>query len=87
MLYLLVPIVSTEWREMRLFTTFSAVEQVVAAGIAERQANGVPDRWCYVIAYDGTDEVFPVWGYVIYEGYLQRFAITPSPSESLHLPQ
>ncbi len=76
MLYLLVPVGSTEWRDMRLFTTFSAVEQVVNKGIEEMREAGVPERWCFVVAYDGTDELRPVWGYTIYEGYLQRYAIT-----------
>ena len=68
---------------MRIFTTFSAVEQVVAKGIEERVARKEHERWCFVIAYDGTDELLPMWGYMIYEGYLQRCAITQSPSESL----
>jgi len=82
MIYLLVPTGHPEWDDMRVFTSFSAVEQVVAKGIAERRARGQSDRWCFVIAYEGTDEVHPVWGYMIYEGYLQRCAITQSLSES-----
>ncbi len=76
MLYILVPTGGAEWHDMRLFTTFSAVEQVVAKEIQERRSEGLPDRWCFVIAYDGTDELRPVWGYTIYEGYLQRYALT-----------
>lgn len=82
MLYLLVPIGSTEWRDMRLFTTFSCLEQVVYTEMERRLAQGKPERWCFVVAYDGTDEIRPVWGYTIYEGYLQRYAITQSPSGS-----
>jgi hypothetical protein len=87
MLYLLVPTGDAEWHDMRIFTTFSATEQVVAKGIELRRSKGLPDRWCFVIAYDGTDELHPVWGYIIYEGILQRYALTQSPSESSHLPQ
>jgi hypothetical protein len=83
MIYLLVPTGNSEWEDMRIFTTFSAVEQVVNKGIEERVARGERDRWCFVIAYDGTDELHPLWGYMIYEGYLQRCAITQSLSESL----
>ncbi len=86
MIYLLVPTGSPEWDDMRMFTSFSAVEQVVYQGIEERKARRENERWCFVIAYDGTDEVFPVWGYMIYDGYLQRCAITQSPSGS-SLPQ
>lgn len=83
MIYLLVPTGNSEWDDMRLFTTFSAVEQVVNKGIKERKARHENERWCFVIAYDGTDEVHPQWGYVIYDGYLQRCAITQSLSGSL----
>jgi hypothetical protein len=82
MIYLLVPTGNPEWDDMRLFTSFSAVEQVVAKGIDERRAARQHERWCFVIAYEGTDEVRPVWGYTIYDGYLQRCAISQSPSES-----
>ncbi len=83
MIYLLVPTGNPEWDDMRIFTSFSLVEQVVATGIDERKKRGQSERWCFVIAYDGTDELRPLWGYMIYEGYLQRCAITQSLSESL----
>ena len=79
MLYLLVPIGNSEWQDMRLFTTFSAVEQVVEREVKVRKNNRLPEVWCSVIAYDGTDELRPVWGYYSMDGYLQRFAITQSP--------
>jgi len=79
MLYLLVPIGNSEWQDMRIFTSFSAVEQVVDREVKNRRTNKLPDAWCSVIAYDGTDELSPVWGYYIIDGYLQRFAITQSP--------
>jgi hypothetical protein len=82
MIYLLVPTGNSDWDDMRIFTTFSAVEQVVMDGIEERRKRGERDRWCFVIAYDGTDELLPLWGYMIYDGYLQRCAITQSPSGS-----
>jgi hypothetical protein len=82
MIYLLVPTGNPEWDDMRLFTTFSAIEQVVAKGIEERRERRENERWCFVIAYDGEDELRPLWGYTIYDGYLQRCAITQSLSES-----
>lgn len=82
MLYLLVPTGNPEWDDMRLFSTFSAVERVVNNEIAARKSKGQSERWCFVIAYEGGEELAPVWGYMIYEGYLQRCAITQSPSES-----
>jgi hypothetical protein len=64
---------------MRMFSTFAALEQVVATGIEECRAQNRPDQWCFVIAYDGIDEPRPVWGYLIYDGYLQRCSLNPSP--------
>ncbi len=82
MIYQLVPTGNSEWDDMRMFSSFAAVEQVVNKGINERKARRENERWCFVIAYDGADELFPIWAYIIYEGYLQRCAITQSPSES-----
>ncbi len=83
MIYLLVPTGNPDWDDMRLFSSFSMVEQVVAKGIEDCRKCGRSERWCFVIAYDGVDELRPLWGYMIYEGYLQRCAITQSLSESL----
>jgi len=83
MIYLLIPTGTPGWDDMRIFTTFSSMEQVVMTEVASRQARGLSDRWCFIIAYDGVDELSPVWGYVMYEGYLQRCTITQSLSESL----
>lgn len=76
MIYLLVPTEHSTWQDMRLFTTFSSLEQMVTSGIRQCRSQGLPDQWCYVIAYEGTDELSPVWGYIIYEGYLQRCVLT-----------
>jgi hypothetical protein len=79
MLYLLVPTGNPEWEDMRMFTSFSAVEQVALREAKTRNQQRIMDAWCFVIAYDGVDELRPVWGYHIIDGYLQRFAITQSP--------
>ena len=82
MLYLLVPTGNPEWMDMRMFTSFSAVEQVVITEAKRRKQQRIVDAWCFVIAYDGVDELVPMWGYYLIEGSLQRFAITQSPSGS-----
>ena len=87
MLYVLVPTGNAEWDDMQYFTSFSAVEQVVLTEAKRRNQQRILDAWCFVIAYDGVDELLPMWGYQIIDGYLQRFAITQSPSGSSHLLQ
>lgn len=82
MLYLLVPTGNPEWESMRLFTSFAAVEQVAVREAVRRKQERILDAWCFVIAYDGTDELRPLWGYYLIDGQLQRFAITQSPSIS-----
>jgi len=79
MLYLLVPTGTPEWSDMRVFTSFSAVEQIVEREALRRNQQRITDAWCYVIAYEGVDELHPVWGYYLIDGRLQRFAITQSP--------
>jgi hypothetical protein len=79
MLYLLVPTGNPEWDDMRMFTSFSAVEQVALQEAKIRNQQRIMDAWCFVIAYDGVDELRPMWGYYLIEGQLQRFAITQSP--------
>lgn len=82
MLYLLVPTGNPEWDDMRIFTSFAAVEQVAVAEAKRRKQERILDAWCFVVAYDGVDEVRPVWGYYLIDGYLQRFNITQSLSRS-----
>lgn len=82
MLYLLVPTGNSEWQDMRLFTSFSAMEQVVDKEIERRRREKLHEQWCFVVAYDGTDELHPIWGYYVMDGYLQRCAITQSPLKS-----
>lgn len=76
MIYLLVPVDTPVWTKMRLFSSFSSLEQVVATELNERRSRGESDQWCFVIAYEGTDELSPLWGYTIYDGYLQRCTLT-----------
>lgn len=57
---------SVEWDEMIIFSTYSAVEQYF-----KQEQN--PE--CYVVAYEGTDQLVPVWQYQFIRGRLQRFSL------------
>ena len=65
MIYMLIPTGGAEWEDMRLFSEFSAVEQVMKRGINERRLRKKHLEWCFVIAYDGTDELKPVFEFHI----------------------
>lgn len=64
---MLIPTGGAEWEDMRLFSEFSAVEQVMKRGIHQRMLQKKNVEWCFVIGYDGTDELKPVFGFHITE--------------------
>lgn len=57
---------SVEWDELVMFTTYSAVEHY----FKQEQ-----DPVSYVVAYEGTDQLIPVWQYQLIRGRLQRFSL------------
>ncbi len=78
MIFMLVPTGNSEWMDMRHFTSYSALEQVMKQGIKERLASRKYPQWCFGIAYEGTDELYPVFEFHITDqGDIQR--TIPSP--------
>jgi hypothetical protein len=81
MIFMLVPTESAEWEDMRLFTTYSSVEQVMKRGIEHRRIKNKHLEWCFVVQYDGTDELSPVFTYHITDtGDVIRTILSPSVS-------
>lgn len=67
----------------RLFTSYSAMEQVMLGTALVRKSNGQSYAWCFGVAYDGVDELLPVWMYSIQDsGILSREYVTSLPSKS-----
>jgi hypothetical protein len=67
MIYVLYEIGKTaEWDTLRMFTTFSSLEHAM---IRENLKEN------YAVAYDGVDELVPVWSYQLVKGVLQRFSL------------
>jgi hypothetical protein len=64
MIYVLIPIWA-EWHDMRLFSTYAAMEVEVLEKARYRKERSVDPDWCFVIAFDGSDELKPVWNYYI----------------------
>ena len=54
MIYVLIP---KDRTAMRLFTSFSAVEQAVLSEIPIRIALDMESDWCFVLEYNGLDEL------------------------------
>jgi hypothetical protein len=57
---------SVEWDTIRIFTSFSSLEQKM---VREKLKN------YYAVAYDGVDELVPVWCYQLSKGKLERFSL------------
>lgn len=69
--------------DVRVFTSFSHMEQEVLRMARLRQSWGSTPDWCTVHAYEGVDELVPVWGYYVHSTLsLVRYALSPSPSGS-----
>lgn len=63
MLYVLYPRAELEWDDPRIFTTFAGVEPLI-------------DVDHFVIAYEGTDELLPVWIFQWEKGKVARWAVS-----------
>ena len=63
MLYGLFPRGDIGWDDVRLFTAFAAVEPLI-------------DRGTFVIAFEGADELTPVWIYQLESGVIRRYPIS-----------
>lgn len=65
MLYVLLPRGDLGWDDLRIFTTFAAVERLI-------------DDEHFAIAFEGTDELSPMWVFQMEKGKLARWALTRS---------
>lgn len=81
MLYALIPCGWAAGREgPRYFTSYSSVEQAALTAARGFESMNLDPEWCTIIAYDGTDELYPVFLYtLIGSSHLSREPF-PSPS-------
>jgi len=80
MLYMLVPRSARSWSHFRMFLTYASAEQTaltVARGIVKEGRN--PD-WCEIVAYDGVEELQPVFVYTLVGADYLRREEWPTPS-------
>jgi hypothetical protein len=80
MLFVVIPHSGGSYEDFRFFSTFSSAEQAIllaAKGFERSRQN--PD-WCYMVGYDGIDELHPVFLYTI-TATLQLYR-EPYPSPS-----
>lgn len=63
MLYVLYPRTDLGWDDPRIFTVFARVEPLI-------------DQDHFAIAYEGTDELTPVWIFQLEKGKITRWAVS-----------
>lgn len=79
MIYLLW-LTGGDMTDVRVFTSYAHVEQEALRMARLRKDWGVSPDWCTIRAYEGTDELTPVWGYYVHSSMsLVRYALSPSP--------
>jgi hypothetical protein len=82
MIYVLFPH-GGERDDVRIFTSFSHVEQEALRMARLRKEWGVETDWCAIYAYEGVDELKPYWGYFVDSSLvLRRYSLSLSPSRS-----
>lgn len=70
MIYVLVPHTAGKHR---YFTTYAAAEQAVIGMARALKDHNVDSNWCRLFAYDGVEELVPVFVYTLVDdAYLHR---------------
>lgn len=64
MIFILVP---ANGADVRVFQTYSALEQVMKRGTDKCISENCPINWCYAIEYTGVDELLSTFAYYINE--------------------
>lgn len=82
MLYVVIPHTATNWETVRIFTNYAAAEQSVLLAAKGFEREGYSPDWCTLIAYDGIDELLPVFVYFITDSRHLHRAPWPSPLPS-----
>jgi hypothetical protein len=62
MMYIVFPRGDLGWDDIRIYSTFAAVERLLHTGT-------------FAIAYEGTDELVPVWLFQMENGMLRRYPV------------
>ena len=65
MLFVVIPHEERSYEDFRYFSTFSSAEQAVLVAAKGFRRLGQNPDWCILIAYDGIDELHPVFLYTI----------------------
>ncbi len=79
-IYIVLPFPEHTWADIMVFTTYSAAEQAILRTARALDDNDQEYHWCSMVAYDGQDELYPVFLYTI--STLDRLHREPYPTPS-----
>ena len=80
MMYVLVPQMARSRSHIRMFATYCAAEQVALTVARALEAEGKDPEWCEIIAYEGLDELYPVFVFTLVGATRLERDPWPSPS-------
>jgi hypothetical protein len=80
MIYMLVPHAARSRLHIRMFANYSVAEQTALTVARALEAEGKDPEWCEIIAYDGLDEMYPVFIYTLFRALRLHREPWPSPS-------
>lgn len=63
--YIVVPRYEHTWDEVNVYSSFSAVEQFVLQVASLLARDGRDPNWCKILAYEGQDDLHPMFVYTI----------------------
>lgn len=65
MIFVLIPHNTKAGESFRIFTSYSAVEQAALVAARDFERYGLDPNWCYIISYDGQDELYATFIYTL----------------------
>jgi hypothetical protein len=80
MIYILIPFRAQSYEAFRVFTTYTAAEQAALVAARGFEQTGFDPEWCSIIAYEGQDELYPMFIYTLVGSSHLRRDRLPTPS-------
>ncbi len=80
MLYMIIPHAAKNWIHLRMFPNYAAAEHIALTVARAIELEGHCPDWCEIVAYEGLDELRPVFVYTLVGS--QRLHREPWPTPS-----
>lgn len=80
MLYMIVPHVARKWMDLRMFSNYAVAEHTALMVARAIELEGKDPDWCEIVAYEGLDELRPVFVYTLVGSRRLHREPWPTPS-------